>query len=71
MNTNHPRSLRYACHMYGSGAKPSELNKSCFIIFKGKGISDNSPILIHDKAVMFEFGNIDANKICHDDTSCK
>ena len=26
--------------------------------------------MIHNKTVMFVFGNIDANKIGHDDTSC-
>jgi hypothetical protein len=51
--------------------KGKKLIKPCFIVFKRKGVSDNRPILIHDEAVMFEFGDIDADKICHDDTSCK
>lgn len=45
-----------------------ELIETWFVIGKCEGFEDDFTIVIHNKTVVFVFGNIDTNKIGHDDT---
>ena len=51
------------------GKKLEETGESWSIIREGKGVPDDFTLMIHDEAIVFVFGNVNANKIGHKDTS--
>jgi hypothetical protein len=51
------------------GKNFEETGEPCSIICDREGVTDDFTLMIHDEAIVFVFGNVNANKVGHKDTS--